>query len=104
MKKERYQYKDASDVYIEKEVTGYKEAYEKSKKMKTKKPPIKRTMKLNTDETFKKYPNAFGLDASSQTVKAKDQDANINVAKNKKSIEKTVKSRGLDQSKYKRKK
>lgn len=102
MKKERLQYKDASDVYIKKNSPGYKELGKGSESVSRKKASTKKTLKLNTKETFSKYPNAFAEAAAAPAVKTKHQDAKINVASNKQSLKDTARSRGLDQKNYKK--
>lgn len=103
-KEERVLRKNASDHLIEKKLGGYGDLGKGDPKMKRKEASKKAHLKVNTDDTFSKYPNAFGLEAASQSVRSKHQDAKMNVESNKKALEDNARSRGIDQKNYKRRK
>ena len=97
-KKERLQYKDGSDVYIKGVVKGMDKLGGKGNASIPQKRQNK--LRLNTDDTLKKYSGSFAQNAASPSVKS-NPDAKMNVESNRESLKNNARSRGLNQSKYK---
>jgi hypothetical protein len=96
-KKERLQYKDASDVFIKDNVKGMDKLGGKGH---AKLPQTsKRSLKLNTNDTLSKYAGSFADKAASPQAKS-NPDSGLNAD----SMKSNVRSTGLNQSKNKRKK
>lgn len=95
-KKERLQYPNASDVFIKKNVKGMEKLGGKGNAKKGAGPA---RLKMNTDETLKKYAGSFAKEAASPSAKTNpDSMLKADTTKDK------TRSRGLNQKKYKGKK